>query len=104
MTTKALLVPLEAKPGKEADVEKFLRSALPLVQQEPGTTMVRDPPRTIQFRHLRRVPGRGGPPGPPVWCGCRGADGASRRAVRGAAGHAADRRPGRQAPRVTRRP
>ena len=38
MTTKALLVPLEAKPGKEADVEEFLRSALPLVQQEPGTT------------------------------------------------------------------
>lgn len=38
MTTKALLVPLEARPGKEADVEQFLRSALPLVQQEPGTT------------------------------------------------------------------
>jgi quinol monooxygenase YgiN len=38
MTTKALLVPLEAKPGKEAEVEEFLRSALPLVQQEPGTT------------------------------------------------------------------
>lgn len=27
--TKALLVRLEAKPGKEADVEKFLRDALP---------------------------------------------------------------------------
>jgi len=38
MTTKALLVPLEAKPGKEAEVEEFLRSALPLVEQEPGTT------------------------------------------------------------------
>jgi quinol monooxygenase YgiN len=38
MTTKALLVPLVAKPGKESEVEEFLRSALPLVEQEPGTT------------------------------------------------------------------
>ncbi len=39
MTVKfALLVRLEAKPGKEADVESFLRSGLPLVEQEPGTT------------------------------------------------------------------
>lgn len=38
MTTKALLVRLEAKPGKERDVEEFLRSALPLVQDEPATT------------------------------------------------------------------
>ncbi|MFQ6392528.1 putative quinol monooxygenase [Nocardia sp. KC 131] len=37
MTTKALLVRLEAKPGKENAVEEFLRSALPLVEQEPGT-------------------------------------------------------------------
>jgi quinol monooxygenase YgiN len=37
MTTKALFVQLEAKPGKEADVAEFLRSALPIVQQEPGT-------------------------------------------------------------------
>ena len=39
MVTKALLVILEAKQGKEAEVEKFLRSALPLVEQEPGTTV-----------------------------------------------------------------
>jgi len=38
MVKVALLVRLEAKPGKEADVENFLRGALPLVQQEPGTT------------------------------------------------------------------
>ena len=38
MTTKGLLVRLEAKSGKEAEVEEFLRSALPLVQQEPATT------------------------------------------------------------------
>jgi len=35
---QALLVRLEAKPGKEADVESFLRGGLPLVEQEPGTT------------------------------------------------------------------
>lgn len=37
MATKALLVRLEAKPGKEGAVEDFLLSALPLVEQEPGT-------------------------------------------------------------------
>lgn len=34
----ALLIRLEAKPGKEADIANFLRSGLPLVQDEPGTT------------------------------------------------------------------
>ena len=38
MVTKALLVRLEAKSGKEADVEQFLRSGLAIVQQEPATT------------------------------------------------------------------
>ncbi|MDQ6645184.1 MAG: antibiotic biosynthesis monooxygenase [Chloroflexota bacterium] len=38
MVSVALLVRLEAKPGKEADVESFLIGALPLVQQEPDTT------------------------------------------------------------------
>jgi quinol monooxygenase YgiN len=37
MATRALLVRLEAKPGKERAVEDFLVSALPLVEQEPGT-------------------------------------------------------------------
>src|SRR5918996_1274458 len=37
MSKFALYVPLEAKPGKEKDVENFLRSALPLVNAEPGT-------------------------------------------------------------------
>jgi quinol monooxygenase YgiN len=35
--TVALLVKLEAKPGKESEVEVFLRSALRLVQEEPDT-------------------------------------------------------------------
>lgn len=38
MVKVALLVRLEAKPGKEPAVEEFLRSALALVQQEPATT------------------------------------------------------------------
>lgn len=38
MVTAALLVQLEAKPGKEAEVEQFLRDGLALVQQEPLTT------------------------------------------------------------------
>jgi quinol monooxygenase YgiN len=38
MTTVGLYVRLEAKPGREADVESFLKSAVPLVQAEPATT------------------------------------------------------------------
>jgi quinol monooxygenase YgiN len=34
----ALFVRLEAKAGKEAEVEEFLRGGLALVQQEPATT------------------------------------------------------------------
>lgn len=37
MTKFALYVPLEAKPGKEQEVADFLRSAIPLVNAEPGT-------------------------------------------------------------------
>ncbi len=38
MVKVALLVRLEAKPGKEAEVESFLKSGLPVVQEEPATT------------------------------------------------------------------
>jgi len=34
----ALLVRLEAKPGKENEVEQFLRGGLEIVQDEPATT------------------------------------------------------------------
>jgi quinol monooxygenase YgiN len=37
MVKVALLVRLDAKPGKEADVEQFLRSGLAIVQEEPAT-------------------------------------------------------------------
>jgi quinol monooxygenase YgiN len=33
----ALLVRLEARPGKEAEVEEFLRSGLAIVEEEPAT-------------------------------------------------------------------
>src|SRR5437773_5937318 len=38
MVTVALLVRLEAKPGKAAEVESFLRGGLAIVQEEPSTT------------------------------------------------------------------
>lgn len=38
MAKVALLVLLEAKPGKEKEVEDFLRGGLSIVQEEPATT------------------------------------------------------------------
>src|SRR3569623_1427883 len=38
MVKLTLFVRLEAKPGKEADVEKLLRGSLTVVQEEPDTT------------------------------------------------------------------
>ncbi len=37
MEKLGLFATLEAKPGKEDEVDQFLRSALPLVNAEPGT-------------------------------------------------------------------
>jgi len=37
MSRCALLARLEAKSGKEEEVERFLRGALPLAEAEPGT-------------------------------------------------------------------
>jgi quinol monooxygenase YgiN len=37
MVTVGLFVRLEAKPGKEEDVERFIKSGLPIVQDEPAT-------------------------------------------------------------------
>ena len=34
-----ILATLKAKPGKEAEVEEFLKSALPLANQEAGTVV-----------------------------------------------------------------
>ena len=38
MVSVGLFVRMEAKPGKEAAVEAFLRGGLALVQEEPATT------------------------------------------------------------------
>lgn len=38
MVKTALYVRLEAKPGKEKDVESFLKGGLAIVQEEPATT------------------------------------------------------------------
>ena len=38
MVKVGLFVRLKAKPGKEAQVESFLRSGLPLAEAEPATT------------------------------------------------------------------
>ena len=38
MVAVGLFVALEAKPGKEEEVARFLRGAVPLVEQEPQTT------------------------------------------------------------------
>ncbi len=38
MNKVGLMVMLQARPGKEAEVEQFLRSAGPLVDAETGTT------------------------------------------------------------------
>ena len=37
METLAILVMLEARPGKTDDLEAFLKSALPMAEAEPGT-------------------------------------------------------------------
>jgi quinol monooxygenase YgiN len=39
MVTVGLLIRLQAKPGQESEVEKFLGSAGPIVEQEPATTV-----------------------------------------------------------------
>jgi quinol monooxygenase YgiN len=50
MTKVALFVRLEAKSGKEAEVERFLRAGLSIVEAEPDTTAwfaIRFGPRTF---------------------------------------------------------
>ena len=62
MVSVALLVRLEAKPGKESAVESFLRGGLAIVQEEPATTAwfaIRMGPRTFGiFDAFPDEPGR----------------------------------------------
>lgn len=39
MVKVAIYAQMKAKPGKEREVEEFLKSALPLANQEAGTTV-----------------------------------------------------------------
>ena len=51
MVSVALFVRLEAKPGKEAAVSKFLRDGLAIVQEEPATTAwFRYPARALDLQ------------------------------------------------------
>jgi quinol monooxygenase YgiN len=38
MVTVGLLIRLEARPGKEEDVETFLEGVMPIIRDEPATT------------------------------------------------------------------
>ena len=61
MVNVALLVRLEAKPGKESEVESFLKSGLAIVEEEPDTTAwFADPHESINLWDLRRIPDESG--------------------------------------------
>ena len=80
MVRVALLVRLDAKPGKEAEVEAFLKSGLAIVNEEPATIAwfaISDGP--LDLRDLRRVPRREGPSDSPYRSGRSGAHGQGRR-------------------------
>jgi hypothetical protein len=56
MEATGLLVMLEARAGKEADAEAFLKSAQPLALNEKATSeMVSDQDRSRKVRHLRHL-------------------------------------------------
>jgi hypothetical protein len=71
--TVALLVRLEAKPGKEAEVESFLRGGLSIVENEPATTTwfaIRLGPTT--FGIFDAFPDQAGRQGASRWPSCCG--------------------------------
>jgi quinol monooxygenase YgiN len=51
MSKLAIWAQLEAKPGKEKELEEFLKSALPLAEREPGT---------ITWYAIKMAPGKYG--------------------------------------------
>jgi len=66
----ALLVRLQAKPGKEAAVAKFLEGGLPIVEQGYNHVVCYQA-RTVDLRDLRHLSRRCGPPSAP-WRQSRG--------------------------------
>ena len=56
MDKLAIWAYLEAKPGKEREVEEFLKSAQPLAEKEAGTiVVVRSEDRSVAVRNFRYV-------------------------------------------------
>ena len=95
MVKVALFVRLEAKPGKEAEVEAFLKGDR---REKTGNDrMVRHSPWSDDVWHFRCFPGRGGPPGASFRASRRGAHGEGTRTFGNAPGHRKGRRSGKQA-------
>ena len=101
MVTVGVLARLEAKPGKEEEVARFLEGALPLAQQEEATTAwfaIRMGPSTFGiFDVFPDEPGRDAHLAGSHRCG---ADAESRRAPDRAADDRESGRPGEQAQRI----
>jgi hypothetical protein len=98
MVNVALLIGLEAKPGKEDEVASFLREGLPLVQEEPATTVwfgIRMGPSTFG---ILCFPGRIRPASTPVWSRRCSTDSESIRAFRPSTHNRERRCPCSQAP------
>ena len=76
MVTVALLVRLEAKPGKESELERFLSRRFAARSGGTGNRcMVRNSAWSINFRHLRRFSERVRSPSSPLGQGGGGTDG-----------------------------
>ena len=52
MVKVALLVRLQAKPGREADVESFLEKGLALADRDPPPSLVRSTLGPVDFRYF----------------------------------------------------
>ena len=93
VVTVGLLVRLEAKRGKEDEVAQLLRDGLSLrARRASDSCLVCHPHCAGDLRDLRRVSGRGRPPGASGWKTRRGAH----RARRGATGPTSVDRAGRR--------
>ena len=58
MVTVGLFVRIEAKPGKEVAIEKFLTGALPLVEAACDDSLVCATTGASDLRHFRCLPGQ----------------------------------------------
>ena len=105
MTKVALFVRLEAKSGKEGEVENFLCSGLPIVEAEPDTIAwfaIRFGPTT--FGIFDAFPTEEGAPGSPLRESGGRIDGESVRDSRETASHRESRRLSSQASLIELKP